>query len=648
MKIPRDNIWTQTNDGDFFGVLSEVENMNFANKGKMQASRKPFSLYTSDDNGDLGYILSIDYFDGNYICLTNDEAFTFDLQAATLTEISSSPVFGLNSDAEVFNSRYYTTTNNDISYWNGSSWTNSLKSLTSNVPHPLASFDSESSLAIGNGNQVILINTSHTTTVTLTIPSKYQVTTMRYRNGYLYIGTKNLNGGEAKVFIWSASTSGSDYEVPIGSNWVFSMTEYGNSVACVTNAGELLQISGSQSNLLAIFPIAHDTNAVWADSSGLTLNGKVMNRGMITHGSSIYLNVDATTSTIFNPKMKSGIWQYSPDNGLHHRSHHSLDKSVSDNGLSVSNSVITTSTAHNLKTGDGVVFSTTSGLSGIDTQVTYYAKVNSSTQIRLSLTRKALRNENYVEITGTPTSLDVLEYVENTDFNASYGGAQGAIGMVSSLEKSFPIWTSPIIWGARMDDKDGNSKYGILTFVDSYNISRFTLQRLYASEGKQTWESLYTFLDGITNSEEEIILKAITEDNEHLVLQGVWGSTNKIHSVASSFDEDEWSDVERGCEVVLIDGYGRGYSAHVTKIETSSNTFVLTLDESVGTVNKPVYFYYTMAKKIGDSDMFRCDDWSKTKINEKSNWIKITGEMRGFEPAITHFDVVNAKHQGTV
>ena len=57
----------------------------------------------------------------------------------------------------------------------------------------------------------------------MTLPAQYIVTTLAYRNGYLYVGTKNIYGDEAKVFIWDGATANADYEVPIGGSWVFSL-----------------------------------------------------------------------------------------------------------------------------------------------------------------------------------------------------------------------------------------------------------------------------------------------------------------------------------------------------------------------------------------------------------------------------------------
>lgn len=648
MKIPTDNRWTQTNDGDIFGVLSETECMSFDSIGKMRTARKAFSLFTSDDEENLSDILSINYYDNDYILITDDEAFRISFDAATIniTEIPSTPLLNDNSDGVVFNSRHYASTNNNLMYYDGSSWTSSLKSLTSDVPHPLAVFDSENGLAVGNGNQVILMNTSHTTTVTLTIPSQYEVTTMRYRNGYLYIGTKNINGGEAKVFIWSAASTGADYEVPVGSNWVFALTEYGNTVAGVTNQGEIILVNGTQAQQLAAFPVYFDTNAIW-DASSSSRFGKIGNRGIATVGDTIYFNVDGELDNGFSPLMKSGIWVFDPQVGLYHKANHSLDTQIEDTNFTVTDSVITTSANHGLKTGDAVQFTRILGLEGVDTNVKYYAKVEGANSLRLALSRKALRNQKYVTISGTPGALDNLVYVTNNDQNASYNTRSGAIGLISSIEAPLQIWESPIIWGARIDDKDGNTKDAVLTFTDSFNISRFTLQRIYSNGAKQTWESLYTFIDGLVNEGEEVTLKAITEENEYSVFQGVWGDTNKIHSNASTFDEDEWGDIEVGVELTLVDGYGRGYSTHVTAIDETTNTFVLTVDENIGTPNQPVYFYYTTAKKLPTATVERRNDWLKTKINTKSTWLKIRGEIRGFETGVTHFELVEKAHTGT-
>jgi hypothetical protein len=202
MKIPQEHKWSQTNEGDIFGTLHSSQGVTFDDYGKITLSKKSFNVFNSViDDADFGYLVSLVYYNKSYIAVTEDEIFEGSLDVGGFTQVSSSPNVALNSDAIVYNSLLHVTTDTQLSTWNGSAWTNSRLpvALTTGLPHVMEVFESQPtySLAIANGNRVQTYDTSYNANSTvLILPSYQQVTTMRYRNGYLYIGTKHLNGGE--------------------------------------------------------------------------------------------------------------------------------------------------------------------------------------------------------------------------------------------------------------------------------------------------------------------------------------------------------------------------------------------------------------------------------------------------------------------
>lgn len=654
MKIPSNNQWTQTNEGDLFGVLHDTRNITIDQAGKIQLTKKPISLYNSDDDDRLDYGLSLVYYNSSYILITDDAAFEFDIAAGSLSKITSSPTFDLNGDALVFNSLLYISQDDDLCNWNGSSWNTSLKSLTTGVPHPMAVFDSQPTykLAIGNGNQVITLDTSHNTNSTvLSLPSQFQVTTLRYRNGYLYIGTKNTAGGEARVFIWNGDGTNAQYEVPMGASWVFSMTEYRSTVAVMTDTGELSLINGSMKERLAALPVFYAPDVRWQGSGGLSLNGKVFNRAMTTIGETIYINVEGETDTGFLPEMKSGLWKYHPDSGLNHRAGYSTDKFVEDTNVSLSDSTLTTSAAHNLVSGDSVVFSGTSGLTGVDTGVVYYASVVSSTEIKLALSRRSLENSNFVTIGGSPTSSDKLVYTPNTDYGPLYNTASGAVMRTVIDETPLRNWTSEIIYSGRTKAPDEDTVYVICGLSDQYNVGTLSTQRVYSDGPSDTWKELYAFIDDALTSSDEVVIKFQNEYQDAkptLALAGTWGSANTIHSTSTAFDEDDWSSVEEGDEVYIVEGYGQGRSAHVTNVSTSSNTYVLTLDESFGSAGNETSLIAENWIKLGTYTKDRMDaDYVRTAITPegKSAWVRVKLELRGFQTKIAHLLLTNGTNK---
>lgn len=641
MRIPQDKRWIQLNEGDDFGVLHRTRNMDLNTPGKVRLSLKPVALTTSDTLN-IGYPLAMPYFNGKYHAITSDDAVAFDLEGAAADPTGTEPTFSIYGDALVFNNLLHATISDNLSSYQGTTWTNSLASLTASVPHPMAIFDSNPTykLAIGNGNQVKVYDTSYNASATiLSLPTQYIVTSIDYNNGFLYVGTRNQNGGDAAIFTWDGSTANADTLIPVSGNWVYSVKSYKNTVCAITSAGELVAVSGAATIRLAALPIFYENNVIW---QGTLDSGKprVFHRGMVVDGDDIYINVDALIdeglSSDYLPGFESGIWQYTPETGLNHFTSSVYDTAVTDTGLSVTDSVITTSATHNLKSGDAVVFSATNGLSGVSTGVKYYVVVESSTTIKLAASREGVKNGNTVTITGTANSGDILEYTPNTEYFQYARVSSGAITKPTAHDSYFKNLSTPIIWGASVQDTDiAARRFAILALSDAFNVGTVETQRISASNIKQAWTQLLTEIDGVRLDDEEIVVKYQREVElgyPSKAFLGVWLDASTINSNPDNYDEFDWNYIKVGDEAMIIDGAGRGYSAHVTAIEQSSSIFSVSIDESIGVADKPCRVVFTNYKKAGVISNVRQDIslGNAQLIAIKSGWVKFKLEMRGF------------------
>ena len=643
MKIPSNRKWTQTNKGDIFGILHESYNLTFDN-GKLRVSRKAFNRWNSGDDANLGYILGISYYSGQYFVLTDDNAFSVDFGGTTTTERTLTTDVGLNSDIQVVYSRAYITTNDNVDYWDGS-LTTDVEALTAGVPHPMTVFDSFTTykLAIGNGNLVHTVASDHTNGTALTLPAQYQVTTLAYRNGYLYVGTKHTNGGEAKIFIWDGNTANANFEVPTGASWVYSIIPYMGSVAYITNQGQLMSLSGNTPIQLASLPVFSHADAIWDDGTNVPYIGKVMHRGMVAVGNLIYLNINGTVDSGFIPEMKHGLWVFDPDVGLYHRSAHSLDRSVVEIPSNLASSVLTLAT-HNLKTGDLLIFRAIGSLTGVQLATRYYVKVESTTTVKLAISRKALQNGDYVTLGGS-IGVASVSYTPNTDWGGGYSEYQGAISLINPEEPVFKGWESQVIWGSRIDDFSGTAFYSVNGFTDAWNIGRLTTQRIYSDNITSVWQKLFTFIDGVHLDNEKVIVKYKTS-NFHgyptTVYRGTWATATTITSVASFQDENEWADLEVGDELTIVNGTGRGYTTHITAIAVNGTDYTITIDESIGTATNSLDFYADKFKKLQTFTNARATkEFMETQVNAKSAWIQFKIELRGYEPELEMLDLVN-------
>lgn len=652
MKIPSNKQWTQDNSGDVLGILRSTTNMAMDTIGKATLARKVINVTGSRSDSDFGYPIAITYFNNKYVCLTNQEIFTFNLPTYSITDLTyDPPAVGLNSDALVFNDLYTVSTDTSVYTWDGGTfsgdWVNRSVTLTTNVPHPMAVFGIQ--CAIGNGNTVKLISNAYALNQTLTLPTEYQVTTIRAVNNYIYIGTKNLNGDNAKIFVWSGDSTAFDYECEVGASWVFSLTPYLSTVSAITSQGQLGIVNGTTFQELAGFPVYYKPHVKWQGAGGLTLNGKVFNRGMCTVGNTIYLNIEGDVDSGFMPEMQSGIWVYDPAIGLYHRASASYDTLVTDSSLTRSGDVLTTSASHQLKTGDAVVFSSISGLTGVSTSTKYFVTVVSATEIKLSQSRKGVQLQNYITLGGTPGGSDTLRYCQNSDYG-SYDVTSGAITPTIYSETPYKHLTSEVLWGSRFEQTDGTVRYGLFTFADSYNIGSFSIQRIYGENIDQQWREIYNFIDGLVVGTEEVVVKIQSKfEDASLQLSGSWLSANTLNSTNTN-DFTAWNDIEEGYEIVVIDGYGRGRTAHVIEKNTSSSTVSLVLDEDIGTINQSCTIYYTTFKKVGQP--LSVDEKIKEKIksqieNTSSPWVVIKIELRGFSPAVNMVELSNIVQKST-
>lgn len=652
MQLPTGHKWTQTNQGDIFGILHSTEGVTFDSAGKVTFSKKPFVLYGSDQDDDFDYVLSINYFNSRYRILTDDEIFEGGVTPTNYSQISGSPNTANNSDALVIFGRYHVTSNTGLHYdEDDGNWTTTGASLTGNVPHPMESFDSLPTfkLAIGNGNKVELRDSSYNkSTAELVLPEEMQVTTMRYRNGYLYVGTKNLNGEDANIYIWNGDGNAAQYEAPVGAPWVFSMTQYGNTVAAITSQGQLGQVLGSTFDPIAALPIYHLPDRRWQGSGGLQLNGKVFNRGMCTVGSRIYMVIEGDVdSNQFVPEMKSGLWVYDPEVGLYFRSGIPQTR-YEEKQITAVDGLITVPEAHKIKTGDGVFFDASTGMTGIDQGRVYYAKVESDTTLRIARTRKSLANKKYVVCDGAPP-IDSFVYVPNDDIGSSENTKPGAIMATTYNETPEDMWESEVIFGGRAENRAtlSSGAYVLCGLTDSWHIGRIETQRIYSANVQEAWKKLHSFVDGLDSDIEEMVVKFRKNKREDTeILSGVWVAENKIRSRLIKREEDAWEDVEEGDEIMVTNGEGRGYSAHVTKIEESKNTFTLTLDESVGVVDSLVEIYATNYKKIGVYTSENKENGSiKASLDQSGGWGQVKIEYRGFQGAIAINQLLDGQHE---
>lgn len=640
MKIPSNNQWTQLNDGDIFGVLHETQNINFDRQGTAKLAKKTAAVYDSGEDADFGLLMATAYFSGDYYFVTDEKVFSGDFQGGGISEVAGGPTVSVRGDAVVYDSKLYVTIDDQLTKWAALSWTvTGLYALTSGVPHPMCIFDSNPTykLAIGNGSTVAVLNTSLSAGQALTLPDQARVTSLAYRNGFLYVGTRDLKGGEASLYIWNGDSGNANYSIPVGASYIYAVVPYRGTVALITNEGELLAVEGTGVRRLGALPIFYKQGARWEEFSAS--NGKVNKNGMTVIGDNIYINVNGKVDVGAVDGMKSGIWCYDPAVGLYHMASFSTDKVVSDSGVTQSSSVLTTSAAHNLKLGDAVTFSSVSGITGISDDVIYYAIPVTTTTLKIAGSlANAFAGEN-MTLSGTATT-DTIHYAPNTDYGDLAQTESGAISVTHYIEPQWNFYNSELYFGYNAGNNSGTDTDCLGMLMDSWNVGSITTQSIFAKNVTEVWSQWVLFLKGILGSTEKLIIKYRSENRQSFPSKQVsvtWTDSDTF----TCTDNAVYNLIEADDEVVFYDGYGQGRTAHVTSVSFASGTATVNIDESIGNATDTATVIFSGFKKIQEFDYTR-ENPSFVAADlggRKDTLIQLKVEMRGYEPEILVTDL---------
>lgn len=653
--------WKQTNSGDVFGILYSTRNIDFDQEGYLRLAKRSTSIVsdvtnfqtvtaitTSAINTELYYIMTASRPHSLVLNLSLTDIYT-----VTIGEGS------LRYDLVPWQGRLYASQDTKFSYYNGSSWTGNLGSLTTGKQHPLCVFESANQLAVGDGNEVKLYTTAHALFATLTIPADFEVYWIRYNASNLYIGTKNLSGGNAVMYVWNGSTTGTPQGAyPIEGTFMFSGCNYNNSIAVITSKGQLMTFNGGGFSELANLPVYY-TGYSWYGNTPTA--GKVTSRGMISEGGIIYINLDGSLADarIRLPNQPSGLWVFDPKVGLYHRAGYATAKTESrsiDNttGIDTATNIITVS-SYDAQTGTKVLYTCSDGgaAGGLNQRQFYYIIRVSASELKLALTYDDAIAGTAIDLTSQGTT-QVLYFHNDDDFGQVTGITPGAVGLTSDYDTNeSPLYRSMngsrVLFGASIaNDTLSSSIYTLQTLTEGENRGNFVTQKIPSSAIKDTWKKIYSKLNNLFEGNDKVIVKYRTEDRYNFpiytspVAKAVtWTNTTTFTTPS------DLSDVVDGDEVEILSGSGAGYIAHITDIQQGATDWTVTLDEAVSvSANDKSYVFIQNWKKIGVANSQTQDSILETLCGEKSKWIQIKVELRGVsQPVVEEMQIINSTYK---
>jgi hypothetical protein len=686
IRLPSTGFWRSTQNGDAFGEIVASKNIDLARDGVVRLARKGMGLFSYGPSSDglaavdpgmqdnfLGGVTGV----GNGSTETNTSyAYWLSSTAGgcyvtrldifgTSTEqapSSNSPSIGVDSDIVMFKGKphvsggaYLSDLNLGFSTWQARRVTD----LTVGVPHPLCVVEQLNSLAVGNGNAVRLYDSSYFLTQTLVLPSEYYAVSMRWRQNNLYIGTRHVNGGEAKMFVWDGSGSIAQYGFGCGADWIYSLCEFQSRMTIVTSAGQVRSFNGGGFDEVANFPVYYSPFS-WNTTKTLNyIYGRVANRGMVAVGSSLYVNIDGSINNAagvapgsYLPSQPSGLWEFTAKSGLWHKAGVNFGSRLRLAPTALNSSNLSFSTAHQAAIGDPVVIATSS-LTGVTDGQVYYAVPGSATTLALALTPQDALAGRTVTMGGTVAStVCILDRYETLGVNVVTN--PGGIIPLGGTSLS-PFYGTEVLYGAGLGDAGlGLSRVAVCSLGMGQNRGSLTTAKLRPADANEFFKKFYAFASALTLDTDQIILKYRTSERAGMPSPLAFSGTPASWTSATTFTVDsalkDVQNIQIGDELEIISGAAAGYTAHVTLIDSSSPTYAFTIDER-------------MPVSSGTFD-FVADNWTKYKPaftrasfaelrsgvqasldRVQGKWLQLKLELRGRDIALQEVEISNSAKQ---
>lgn len=666
-KIPPSQRHQQLNKNDLGGTIYQSRNISLDEEGYIKLSDASYAVITEDDDVDF------DVADAMYpmesdLYVNASEVFRGDVGFDTFSNRSTdtnAPSPGPEGDSIFFNDTEVVTDSTLIKYRSAATtWTSVSLSFSSADPMVMCVWDAENSLAVGNGNTVKFVSTAWAVNGTsLTVPAQYQISSLQSRGSSLYIFTKNISGGEAKVFIVGAIQALPDSVYGCGAFEIFASTPFKDSIAIITSLGQLLRFNGGGFTELATLPI-YATNIEWADA--LNDYSVVSNRALVSDGDLLYINLSSETEngryrTL--PNFPSGVWCYDDTNkSLYHRHGVSYTRIQSISGSAVTVDItdndftLTSENLDNVVTGMPVHYSDKGGTSipELLESVTYYIIKDSSTVFRLADSYTNAILGTALNVSGVGSVSQRFYIFKTNDYGSVFIGNRMSLAVLNNRHFNDAIAGRLAIAAELRTKQSIGTEVTALNGISPYlpNRGYFITPRLESSNIEDTFQKLYIKHKAL-NIDDKIIVKYKVKDTLRFPFSclefvinatraGTWTSTSTFTTTV------DMSEVEVGDEIELIAGVGSGHMAHVTTIAEAGGTYTVTLGEA---------FPFAVS---GDQFFFNVDKWiylgevTSDEVNQgrkqfdlgfPSEWVQFKVELRGIGVTINQLLVENARLQ---
>lgn len=653
---------TSSTEGDLFGNIVASKNLDFTKKGYFSLAGKPFVLYTEAQDSDFETPLFITSDDSRFYVGTSGELFTISAgsiaPSASQPATGTVPAFGFQSDYAFFTADIHVTGTTTMGSLNGSTWTQRKTGLSSSYPHPMCVSEHQQYLAVGNGNAVLLLAADYSTVTTCTVPASQIVTWIRWRGNLLYFGTRNITGGEGKMYIWNGSGTAATAGYGVGGTWAMSGCEYQDTMVIASSSGRLLRFTGSgfvplrdNAGREMCFPVVY-TDYSWG-SSNATSNGlsKIANRGMVAKGTRIYMFVDSTIENISGdiprqlPNFPSGLWIFDPEIGLYHKAgvDHARYNEVTVTTAPVSSDALTLASAQVYETGDAVATGTFfAGVTGdIASNKIFYAIKVDSTHIKLARTAKQAQAGQAISLGGTPSGVDSIIFNVYKSVGATRVNRGGPVALIS--DAVFPRYVAgDVLFACETNNNTGTAVGAVMGLGMGKNVGYFISPKIQADALTDIFKRLAAKFPPLNHTSRKIIIKYRLTDRFGVPGRMAEGDGPAAWVNSTSFTVNpkvyDVAALQVGDEIEFTDGAAAGYMAHVTLITVNSATsWTITIDEAMPDVAASdasyfVFFNWIKYKTISTTDDLKAavKGIKKSSFGKNAKWVQFKVELRGY------------------
>jgi len=652
--------WNQPNTSDLFGNLFVTKNLTFDQRGYISLSNSPRAVITeataSFDNV-ASMIHSADY---DYFVATWDSAFSVDdaplSVAPTLIATAGVPSTDDETGIDYFGGLMVVSQDTDVDYYDPSAntWTDTNISLTGNGQHDVVNILSLNALAIANVNTVKLYANPITATpsliTTLTIPSEFEITKMVYFNQNLYIGTQNVAGGLAAMYVWNGQGTAAQQVYKVNSNIIFSLCVHKDSIYVFLGNGALMKFSGGAFTLAAGLPIYY-TDMALTDYVNTTLYKDIMRSNDFV----LYLNFsndnNNANALTFQP---DGVWCYDEEIGLYHRYANTISTPVRDMNIATASVNTTTNqitVAAAPVTGTEVYYDDGGGtaIGGLVDQQKYYTIKIDATHVQLAESYTDAIAGTPIDLTGTGNAFQDLLFYPNIDFGSFYASRPTAL-LTMDIPTDNRQYGTDILWGTEVTRRDSTGDYGTL-MTSSVGLSSrgyFITPKIVSTEVTSDYDLLNLKFLPFTSDIDKIIIKTRTVDDMRNVINftgtnwSITWTSSTTFTVTQPFDE--WALAEVGDEVEILWGAAGGLCAHISAITESGGTYTVTLDESYpnytsGDIGKAVFRNWRKFKTIEYGDSNAEQHFLAEHLGLSGEFLQLKIELRGSNVKIIELQV---------